>query len=132
MRLTISLLLLIAAYALSGTSASAAELLMYRRAGCPWCAAWDRDIGPAYGKTEFGRRAPLRMVDVHGDRPAIALKGAIIYTPTFVLVEKGREVGRLEGYAGNHFFWELLARLLEQLPAGAASDLSAASTRASP
>jgi hypothetical protein len=124
MRLTL-LLLLIVAWGLPSTVASAAELYMFRRAGCPWCAAWDREIGPAYDKTEIGRRTPLRMVDIYGEQAPIALKGRIIYTPTFVLVEKGREVGRIEGYPGNEFFWGLLEGLVQQLSPEDASNLSA-------
>lgn len=124
MRLTL-LLLLIIACGLPSTVASGAELYMFRRVGCPWCAAWDREIGPAYDKTEIGRRAPLRMVDIYGEHPPIALKGRIIYTPTFVLIENGREVGRIEGYPGNQFFWGLLEGLLQQLPREGAGDLSA-------
>jgi hypothetical protein len=98
--------------------AEAAELLMYRRAGCPWCAAWDRDIGPIYPKTAIGRRIPLRNVDLdRGEAPAIHSRGPIRYTPTFVLVENGREVGRIEGYPGEAFFWGLLEQLAEKLPA---------------
>jgi len=119
MRLTL-LLFLIAAWGLPSSVASAAELYMFRRVGCPWCAPWDREIGPAYDKTEIGRRAPLRMVDIYGEHPPIALKARIIYTPTFVLVEKGREVGRIEGYPGDQFFWGLLEGLLQQLPPGGA------------
>ncbi len=37
-------------------SAFAAELFMYRREGCSWCLAWDREIGPIYGKTPVGQR----------------------------------------------------------------------------
>jgi hypothetical protein len=122
------LLFLIVAWAIPPTVASAAELYMVRRVGCPWCAAWDREIGPAYDKTEIGRRAPLRMVDIYGEQPPIALKGRIIYTPTFVLVEKGREVGRIEGYPGDQFFWGLLEALVQQLPPGEAGDLSARMT----
>ena len=110
---------------LSISSSSAAELIMVRQVGCPWCAAWDRDIAPIYGKTEVGRRAPLRMVDLR-DHLSISLKSPIIYTPTFVLVEKGREIGRIEGYTGDHFFWGLLETLLQQLPASASGALSAA------
>ena len=33
-----------------------------------------------------------------------------------MLVENGQEVGRIEGYPGDEFFWGLLERLLEQLP----------------
>jgi hypothetical protein len=33
-----------------------------------------------------------------------------------VLVENGREVGRMEGYTGDEFFWVRLANLLAMLP----------------
>jgi hypothetical protein len=99
------------------SAASAAELFMYRRAGCPWCAKWDREIGPIYPKTDLGRRLPLRMVDLdRGDAPAIRVRSPVRYTPTFVLVDSGREVGRIEGYPGDAFFWGLLEQMVEQLP----------------
>ena len=103
----------------AGAPTDAAELVMYRRAGCPWCAAWDREIGPIYGKTEIGRRLPVRLVALERERPAIALTSPIIYSPTFVMVEDGREVGRFEGYPGQDFFWGLLERLAEKLPPSA-------------
>jgi hypothetical protein len=97
--------------------ADAAELLMYRRAGCAWCAAWDQAIGPVYPKTEMGRQMPLREVDLDKDaEPAVALVRPVHYTPTFVLVESGREVGRIEGYPGEAFFWGLLDKLARSLP----------------
>ena len=101
-----------------GSLAQAAELQMYRRVGCPYCAAWDRDVGPIYGKTDIGRRIPLRMIDLDREGPAVTLKTPIIYTPTFVLVEDGREIGRIQGYPGDSFFWGLLDRLVEQLSSG--------------
>jgi thioredoxin-related protein len=119
MRLMRVLVLVVAAWMLSVVSAAAAELVMFRRDGCSYCAAWDRDIGSTYGKTAIGRRAPLRMVDIRRDKPELALERRVIYTPTFVLVDAGREIGRIEGYTGDHFFWGLLERLLTQLPAGA-------------
>jgi hypothetical protein len=103
---------------------AAAELLMFRRDGCAWCESWDREIGPIYGKTDVGRRAPLRMVDIRRDRHAAVLKSPIIYTPTFVLVENGREIARIEGYAGDHFFWGQIEHLVGRLPRGAARVLS--------
>jgi hypothetical protein len=109
-----SLILLAAA-----SVAQAAELLMFRRDGCPWCAMWDREIGPIYGKTDIGRRVPLRMVDLPRERTAgIRTRGPILYTPTFVLVANGQEQGRIEGYPGEAFFWGLLERLVATLPAG--------------
>lgn len=93
----------------------AAELIMYRSAGCPYCAAWDRAIGPIYEKTDLGRRAPLRHVDVAArSQSPIILKSPVRFTPTFVLVQEGRELGRIEGYPGEDFFWGLLERLMLQ------------------
>jgi hypothetical protein len=96
--------------------ADAAELLMYRRAGCPWCAAWDGAIGPVYGKTDLGQRLPLRMIDLDRDpAPAVALAYTVRFTPTFVVVEDGRELVRIEGYPGEAFFWGLLEKLVREL-----------------
>lgn len=99
------------------SAASAAELLMYRTAGCPWCAKWDEAIGPIYPKTEVGRRAPVRMVRwEHRDHLDVALARPVRYSPTFVLVDEGREIGRIEGYPGEDFFWGLLENLVLKLP----------------
>ena len=103
------------------SAANAAELVMFRRDGCSWCARWDREIGPIYPKTEFNSRAPLRLVNLdHDPKPAI-VHGPILYTPTFVLAEEGKEVGRIEGYPGDEFFWFRLESLLKKLPAKGAS-----------
>jgi hypothetical protein len=99
--------------------ADAAELVMFRRDGCRWCAQWDREIGPVYSKSAIGRRLPLRMVNIHRDVPPIRMQAPVLYTPTFVLAENGAEVGRIEGYPGDAFFWGLLERLVERLPQGA-------------
>src|SRR5262245_32379360 len=104
------LLPLVSALLLS-TAAPALELVMFRRAGCPWCAAWDREIGPIYPKTEIGRRVPLRLVELdrHGD---LKLASPVRWSPTFVLIDAGREIGRIEGYPGEDFFWGRLEALL--------------------
>jgi thioredoxin-related protein len=92
--------------------ASSAELVMYRRAGCPYCEAFDREIAPAYPKTELGRKLPLRQIDIHAGDKSVILKSPVRYTPTFVLVENGQERARIEGYPGEFFFWPRLENLL--------------------
>lgn len=109
-------LLALAGFVIVSSAADAAELVMFRRDGCPWCARWDREIGGIYSKTELGRRAPLRMVDLDRGTPGVRTRARIVYTPTFVLAENGEEIGRIEGYPGDAFFWGLLERLLEQVP----------------
>lgn len=119
-------LLLVAAFAAGLLAAApaparAAELLMFESETCEWCERWHEEIGPAYGKTRYGRAAPLRRIDIDHTVPAAyrAVRG-IAYTPTFVLWHRGREIGRLVGYPGEDFFWPLLERLLDKLPAAQA------------
>lgn len=100
---------------LGGTHA--AELVMVESRGCPWCVRWHAEIGPAYPKTTEGRRAPLRRLDISRTRAAgITFAAPVTISPTFVLVDGGREIGRITGYPGPDFFWGLLAELLDKLP----------------
>jgi hypothetical protein len=94
----------------------AAELLMFETRGCPWCAAWHREVGPGYPKSTEGQRAPLRRLDLADTTKAgVTLATPITASPTFVLVDKGREIGRITGYPGADFFWGLLAQLITKL-----------------
>jgi thioredoxin-related protein len=93
----------------------AAELIMFDQPGCPWCLRWDREIAPIYPKTDLGRRAPLRRVDIRATRPDdLKTIAGVRYTPTFVLVENGREIGRIVGYLGEDQFWSLLQELFDR------------------
>lgn len=89
------------------------ELVMLEQALCEWCEAWDAEIGPIYPKTWEGRAAPLRRVDIFDERPAdLKSMRPTQFTPTFVLMRNGEEVGRMTGYVGEDFFWGLLDQLL--------------------
>ncbi|MFV0297802.1 MAG: hypothetical protein ACK5JT_16965 [Hyphomicrobiaceae bacterium] len=97
--------------------AKAAELVMFDRAGCVWCERFDREIGPIYPKTEEGRLAPLRHVDISRARMSgLRLARPVTMTPTFVLIEHGVEIDRLTGYPGEDFFWSSLDQMLAKLP----------------
>ena len=99
-------------------SARAAELVMFETLGCIWCEAWDEEVGVVYHKTEEGRSAPLRRVDIDEPRtPGLEALQSVVYTPTFVLLDGGREVGRILGYPGEGHFWSLLGELLGRIPA---------------
>jgi len=102
--------------ALSLSNARAAELVMFEQAGCAWCETFDRAIAPIYGKTEEGLRAPLRRVDTSlGAPPDLAFIETERLTPLFVLVDRGREIGRIRGYPGEDHFWGLLGVLMKKL-----------------
>lgn len=98
------------------------EVVMFRRAGCPWCHTWDREIGTIWEKTEIGAREPMIMVDLDTDpMPAIDLARPARFTPTFVVARDGVEVARIEGYPGQDFFWGLIEKAITDAEAEAAA-----------
>lgn len=102
--------------ALTLSDARAAELVMFEETGCAWCQAFDREIAPIYGKTAEGQRAPLRRVDsTQAVPPDLAFIEVERLTPLFVLVDNGREIGRIRGYPGDDHFWGLLGVLIKKL-----------------
>lgn len=89
-------------------------LLMAEEKGCSWCARWNAEIAPIYPKTLEGQAAPLRRYDLHTTTPDVQLQRGVRFTPTFILIEDGREVSRIEGYPGEDFFWGLLGMMLDR------------------
>lgn len=98
------------------TQVSAAELVMVEQNGCHWCAQWNAEISHIYPKTEEGQRAPLRRVDLRDLPKDIEFTSRPVFTPTFVLIDDGKELARIEGYAGDEFFWFHLSQMLDAHP----------------
>lgn len=92
----------------------AAELVMVEQPGCAWCAKWNREISAIYPKTPEGQAAPLRRVDLRAKPNDLTYARRVLFTPTFILIENGIELARIEGYPGEAFFWGLLGMMLEQ------------------
>lgn len=106
----------LAVLAAASVSSKAAQLIMLEQDGCHWCEVWNKEIGIAYPKTDEGKLAPLRRVDIHAPLP-VDLEGLkkANYTPTFVVWHNGREIDRLRGYPGGHFFWPMLQQMLDKI-----------------
>ena len=108
-------ILVVALTSLPMTVSAETFLLMGEEKGCVWCARWNRELADIYPKTPEGAAAPLRRFDIHGDPPeGITLASRVRFTPTFILVRDGVEVDRIEGYAGDLFFWGLLGMMLDR------------------
>jgi len=104
-----------AAHAGEGASAPDAEhtLVIVEQPGCFYCIRWHEEIAPAYPKTDIGAFAPLRSEQLRDIPDDLTLDRRVVFTPTFILVDaSGTELGRLEGYPGQDFFWPLLEQLL--------------------
>jgi len=99
-------------------NAFCAELILFEQAGCAWCETFNREIAPIYPKTVEGQRAPLRRVNIDYPLPAdLSFVEVERLAPLFVLVDKGREIGRIRGYPGEDHFWGLLGVLIKKLDA---------------
>lgn len=98
----------------SVSRADAAELVMVEEIGCVYCAHWDHDIAEIYPKTPEGQAAPLRRIEKDDMPGGLEVLRPVVFTPTFLLVEDGQELARIEGYPGEDFFWGLLGMMLEQ------------------
>jgi hypothetical protein len=93
------------------------ELVMYERAGCAWCARWDQEIAPIYPKADIGQKVPMRRVSLdRREKTDPVLDDPVRFTPTFVLLQDGKEIGRITGYHNDAFFWGLLESMVERLP----------------
>ncbi len=94
---------------------TALTLLVYERDGCPWCARWNSEIAPIFPKTETGKLVLLRRINLdsaQSDDPK--LDDPVRFTPTFVLMRDGGEVGRITGYHNDAFFWGLLEAMVQK------------------
>ncbi len=119
-----SLPLVIAGAILFSTQAFAeVRLLMIEQNGCPYCDKWHAEIGGIYDKTSEGRIAPLQLANLFEPLPTgVEIKSPAVYTPTFILLNNGKEVGRVEGYPGDEFFWFRIDKMIATLPADLQKD----------
>jgi thiol-disulfide isomerase/thioredoxin len=102
------------------TAANAAELVMFDGKWCGRCKQFLAEVAPAYHTTPPGKAMPLRVVDSAQTKPWFRTSAPIEGTPTFVLVDKGAELGRITGYTTREAFIQQaygLMAVLQRAPA---------------
>lgn len=103
----------------AGPSLADLRLVMVEQPGCIYCQAWNDEISATYPKTDEGRAAPLTRVQLRDPLPDdMTFARPAVFTPTFVLLDDGAEIGRIEGYPGQDFFWGLLGQMLDARNSG--------------
>jgi hypothetical protein len=82
------------------------QLLMVTSSHCPWCEAFEDEVGHGYARTKDAEILPLRRHDFYAAMPAdlVHITPATM-TPTFIILKNGEEVGRIIGYPGAELFW---------------------------
>lgn len=78
--------------------------------------SFNRQMAWAHASSTVGKKVPLRRVDILRRWPDdLKRVKRPDYTPVFILVDKGREVGRFAGYSSPQGFTRNLQRLLNRL-----------------
>ena len=94
---------------------SRGQLVMITSSHCPWCEAFEDDIGKGYDLTEEALIYPLRRHDFYEAMPDdLAHLIPATMTPTFIVVRGGAEVGRIIGYPGAELFWWRISEFTAQ------------------
>ena len=98
----------------AGDKTASLELVFITSDYCPFCKAWEREVGPAYSQSSYGQKAPLRRVDIADIQavlPDIAPK--VKGTPVFLLLSENKEIGRIEGYQSREMFYWALSEYIQ-------------------
>ena len=81
-------------------------LIMVTSPSCPWCDAFEEEVGHIYGQTPESAKFPLHRIDYFTKftKPLADIQAAYV-TPTFIVIRGFQEIGRIEGYPGDEMFW---------------------------
>ncbi len=102
--LALSVLLIFAA--LPHIAVAGAKLVMVTSDYCPFCQAWERDVGAVYDKSPYASALPLTRVDMGSAMPeGVAFLEPVVGTPTFLIIRDGKEIERQRGYDDAEMFW---------------------------
>ena len=77
------------------------------RRSCGTCKVFKREVLPIYAASPAGKVFPLWVVEMGGKAP-FRLNEPVTFTPTFVWVDNGVEVGRFSGYFGKEKFFSIV------------------------
>lgn len=95
-------------------AAPALQLMAITAADCHESAAFRREVMPHYARTSVGRIAPMLEQPLDGPWPdGLAIGRMPRVTPGFLLLDRGVEIARFEGYATPAAFYGRLQAVLE-------------------
>ena len=90
-------------------------LIMITDINCPYCQAWEKEVGSVYPKTDLSHQ--FRLVRVEFGAPLtkfIPFIDQVRGTPTFIFLRDNAEIGRIEGFSDAEMFWWLVDDIVNQ------------------
>jgi hypothetical protein len=101
------LLAVVAILAAASAGAQAMDLIMFESPSCGTCKLFKREVLPIYAASPAGKVFPLWVVEM-GSKLSFRINQPVTFTPTFVWVDNGVEVGRFSGYFGKEKFFSIV------------------------
>ena len=92
-------------FASAGTRAM--DLVMFESPSCGTCKLFKREVLQIYAASPAGKVFPLWVAEM-GGKVSFRLNQPVTFTPTFVWVDNGVEVGRFAGYFGKEKFFSIV------------------------
>ena len=93
------------------------ELVVMEAPGCIYCTVFRRDVLPAYLASAQAKDVPIRFLDVNDEQVAsLGLDQPVNIVPTFVILKRNKEVGRVPGYVGPEAFFHSINFLISTAP----------------
>ena len=102
-----SLFAVIAILGFASTGTRAIDLIMFEGPNCGTCKLFKREVLPIYAASPAGKVFPLWVVEM-GSKLSFRINEPVTFTPTFVWVDNGVEVGRFSGYYGKAQFFNIV------------------------
>ena len=82
------------------------SLIMVTSDYCPFCKAWENDVGTVYDKSPYAQTLPLTRINIGRPIPeGVVLQEPVVGTPTFLIIRDSQEIGRQHGYDDKEMFW---------------------------
>ena len=104
-----SLFVVIASLGFASSGTRAMDLIMFESPSCGTCKLFKREVLPIYAASPAGQVFPLWVVEM-GSKLSFRINQPVTFTPTFVWVDNGVEVGRFSGYFGKAQFFNIVNR----------------------
>ena len=110
----LSITLLIVIFSVSAVSQTA--LVMVTDKACPFCQAWEREVGKIYPKTDLAQEFPLVRLELKDTLPGYNINFSEVRgTPSFIFLRDNNEIGRIEGFSDVEMFWWLVDDIVAQV-----------------
>jgi Thioredoxin-like domain len=101
------LLAVAASLGAASAGAQAMELIMFESPSCGVCKVFKREVLPIYAASPAGKVFPLWVVEM-GSKLSFKINQPVTFTPTFIWVDNGVEVGRFSGYFSKEKFFSIV------------------------